>query len=360
MVVDPVCKMALDSSAAAATAVFEGETLYFCSPGCHRRFLADPRAYKPSSTVPQFEQGAESHMMAAGSQPLAVRPGALAASAGYGLLAAAGMLGFYFAVLTLVSGWEFTTEQFASYWGYVVALGLGFGVQIGLFAYLRKAIHAVPSGKVVAATGAASGAAMVSCCAHYLVNLLPVLGATGLVSLIGQYQRELFWFALAANLAGIVYIGRRVITFLHEGQTMHRSGPQYSILVLAALVAALPLFASAQTMPLAKQVNDEGQVVVAVTPLDLSAGASTWRFEVQLTTHVAPLDQDLVQVAVLSDANGHDEPPLAWDGDMPGGHHRKGILSFKPIIPLPDSVTLKIHQVGPVPERSFTWKLAQP
>jgi hypothetical protein len=291
---------------------------------------------------------------------LAVRPAALAISAGLGLLAATALLGFYFGVLTLLSGWEFTSGQFASYWGYIVALGVGFGVQVGLFTYLRKAVHAAASGKVVAATGATSGAAMISCCAHYLVNLLPVLGATGLVSLIGQYQRELFWFGLAANLAGIAYIGHRLVTLFHGDRAIHRGISGYSSLVLIAFIMAMPLVASAQTMPLPKQVNDEGQVVVAVTPLDLSTGANAWRFEVQLNTHVAPLDQDLVQVAVLSDSNGHDEPPLAWDGDMPGGHHRNGILSFKPISPLPDSVTLKIRQVGSVEERSFTWKLTNP
>jgi Cu+-exporting ATPase len=56
---------------------------------------------------------------------------------------------------------------------------------------------------------------MLSCCTHYLVNLLPVLGATGLVSFVGAYQVELFWFGIASNLAGIAYIGRRVVSFVH-------------------------------------------------------------------------------------------------------------------------------------------------
>ena len=62
------------------------------------------------------------------------------------------------------------------------------------------------------ATGTTSSVAMVSCCTHYLVNLLPVLGATGLMSIVGQYQIELFWFGIASNLAGIAYIGRRVVS----------------------------------------------------------------------------------------------------------------------------------------------------
>jgi len=69
------------------------------------------------------------------------------------------------------------------------------------------------AGEVVAVTGTISGVAMVSCCTHYLVNLLPALGTTAVVSLVGQYQVELFWFGLAANSAGIVFIGRRVAQF---------------------------------------------------------------------------------------------------------------------------------------------------
>jgi hypothetical protein len=40
---------------------------------------------------------------------------------------------------------------------------------------------------------------------------LPVLGATGLVALVAQYQIELFWVGLAFNLAGVLYIGRKVV-----------------------------------------------------------------------------------------------------------------------------------------------------
>ena len=136
-------------------------------------------------------------------------------AAGAGLTATAILLSVYFGVLTLVSGWSFTVQQFGAYWPFLVALAIGFGIQVSLFSYLRRAVHAEGSAKVMVTTGTTSGAAMVSCCTHYLVNLLPVLGATGLVSFVGQYQVELFWFGIASNLAGIGYIGRRIVSFAH-------------------------------------------------------------------------------------------------------------------------------------------------
>lgn len=130
----------------------------------------------------------------------------------FGVSAAIVLLTLYFIVLALVSGWAFTFQQFADFWYFVVALALGFGLQVALFVRLRHvARHDGRAGGAVAVSGGTSTAAMISCCAHYLVNVMPVLGATGLVALIAQYQTELFWVGLAFNLAGVAYIGRKLL-----------------------------------------------------------------------------------------------------------------------------------------------------
>ena len=45
MVTDPVCGMEIDSATAAASEEYEGKTYYFCSEGCHQRFVAAPEQY---------------------------------------------------------------------------------------------------------------------------------------------------------------------------------------------------------------------------------------------------------------------------------------------------------------------------
>jgi P-type Cu+ transporter len=45
MVTDPVCGMRIDDDDAAATAVHEGTTYYFCSQTCHDAFEDDPTSY---------------------------------------------------------------------------------------------------------------------------------------------------------------------------------------------------------------------------------------------------------------------------------------------------------------------------
>jgi len=142
------------------------------------------------------------------------RRGIVQRSVLFGALGALTLLGVYFLLLTAVSGWEFTASQFWDFWYFIVSLAAGFGIQLGLFTYLRNAVRGKGiSGKVVAVSGTTSTAAMISCCAHYLTNILPVLGAAGLVALVAQYQIELFWFGLASNLAGIFYMGNRVFKF---------------------------------------------------------------------------------------------------------------------------------------------------
>lgn len=135
-------------------------------------------------------------------------------SVAYGVAAMTALLGIYFVILAAVSGWEFTVSQFLDFWYFIVSLAAGFGIQIGLFTYLRNAVRGMDmSGRVVAVSGTTSTAAMISCCAHYLTNIIPVVGAAGAIALVAQYQIELFWFGLACNLAGIAYMGNRVAKF---------------------------------------------------------------------------------------------------------------------------------------------------
>ena len=143
------------------------------------------------------------------------------ANTGNAMLAGTGaalvLLGLYFGVLTLVSGWDFTLEQFLTYRYFVIALTAGFGVQVGLFVHLKALVQVARNqGVVLATSGTASTAAMVSCCTHYLANIAPIIGAAGLVTFATQYQVELYWAGLAFNAAGILYIASKVIQATNE------------------------------------------------------------------------------------------------------------------------------------------------
>ena len=44
-VIDPVCKMEIEDSAAVAQSQHEGHTYYFCAQGCKRAFDNEPGKY---------------------------------------------------------------------------------------------------------------------------------------------------------------------------------------------------------------------------------------------------------------------------------------------------------------------------
>lgn len=119
------------------------------------------------------------------------------------------LLGLYFLVVSLVSSWAFVVSQFALYWYYLLALSTGFGIQVGLFVYLRQ-LHRQSASRVLAVSGTTSTGAMLACCTHYLVTLIPILGVTGLVTFVAQYQVKLFWVGILANLAGVLYMTKLV------------------------------------------------------------------------------------------------------------------------------------------------------
>ncbi len=128
-----------------------------------------------------------------------------------GIIATLTLLAVYVIIVSLVSGWDFMLIQLQTYWYFVISLAIGFGIQVGLYSYLKSAV--TNTGKVLAVSGTTTTAAMISCCAHYLVNLLPILGTVGIITIISQYQVQLFWIGIGFNLIGIIYMVNRVINF---------------------------------------------------------------------------------------------------------------------------------------------------
>ena len=233
---DPVCGMAVAANSRYRH-VHDGQTYLFCSANCLARFQASPADYigAPEAQPPAAHSGAiytcpmhpEIRQSSPGTCPkcgMALEEAAAVSAATgiagplqYGAGASALMLAVYFGVVGLISGMDFALDQFARYWYFILLLASGFGIQVGLYTHLKHlAGRHGASGKMVAVSGTTSTAAMVSCCAHYLVNVLPVLGVTGFLVVVAEYQVELFWVGLAFNAAGITYILSKVVNASRE------------------------------------------------------------------------------------------------------------------------------------------------
>jgi hypothetical protein len=129
---------------------------------------------------------------------------------------------------------------------------------------------------------------------------------------------------------------------------------QLAIAMTVLTLWATPLVEAAE--PLTSVTNDAGGVRVVVKPKPVAAG-SVWEFEVTMDTHTKPLDSDLTKAAVIVDDGGRHYIPLAWQGDPPGGHHRKGVLRFSaPEEPI-KTFELQIEGLGGESKRTFQWTI---
>ena len=54
MASDPVCGMEFDPQTATHKIEYEGQTYYFCAPGCRKAFEAEPRKYLDPNYKPSM------------------------------------------------------------------------------------------------------------------------------------------------------------------------------------------------------------------------------------------------------------------------------------------------------------------
>lgn len=134
---------------------------------------------------------------------------------------------------------------------------------------------------------------------------------------------------------------------------------QKSTVILALVALALGSMISTQAqpannIPLTARTSDSGGVRIVVKPQVIASG-SPWTFDLTMDTHSKPLSEDLTKISVLVDDRGTRYAPLAWQGDAPGGHHRKGVLRFPAPSGQPKSFTLEIDGPGGAGKRVFRW-----
>lgn len=123
-------------------------------------------------------------------------------------------------------------------------------------------------------------------------------------------------------------------------------------------IAAAAFAAGAVAAPtLPTQTTSAGGVMVKAAPRAFSD--KTWEFEITFDTHSQDLSDDLMKAASLVAEGGGSVPPVAWQGDPPGGHHRKGVLRFNAMTPTPAGVELRIQRPGEPAPRAFRWQLKQ-
>ena len=290
-----------------------------------------------------------------------------------GFVAGAALLAVYALILGIAQGFSAALSTFFELWYLMVPLVVGFGVQVGLYSYVKHAARNMRKGTVVVSASVSTGS-MVACCVHHLADVLPLLGLSAAALFATRYQVPFLAAGILSNIFGILFMldlmqHQRLAPkkgFLGKLFRYDMKTVRDAVLVFAIIILALVFFfyysntnsasSNNRSINLMLQTNQENGVTIDVTPGKISSGQPL-TFEIRLTTHQGDLDYDLTKIAELRDSSGKTYLPLAWEGSPPGGHHRSGTLSFPPV-ERTDKITLVINGVYDVPERLFAWQLS--
>jgi YHS domain-containing protein len=358
---DPVCGMSVAKDDNSLHHEFKGIDYYFCSSHCLEAFTKNPTVYLS-------DQG---EISAATGNNRPVIFGAL----GIGVL-----LLIFFGIVTLANGsFSSALQEFKRIWYWIVILASGFGFQLGLFTYLKQRIAEKTTAVTaeVAASGTVSTGSMVACCAHGLVNVLPLVGVSAAAAFLATYQLPLILIGVFSNLVGItIMLG----IIQKHGLLPHNAFGKYvadhsmkkfrnGLIAVGVVVVALTFFSTAAqsatlseaakqdtVITLKAQTDDQKRVKVKVTPQEIRFGEPV-RFEITFDTHSVDLSFDPVEIAILEFGHGVLVRPDKWDGAAAGGHHRSGLLIFKSIPKDTKTLKLILRDVAGVPERTFVWNL---
>lgn len=123
-----------------------------------------------------------------------------------------------------------------------------------------------------------------------------------------------------------------------------------------AQTKSIPASIQPQQNKSASQENEGGNVTVIITPKNLKVGDNP-EFEVKFETHSVELNFDVSQVSKLYDDKGNILTMPSWEGNPPGGHHRKGILTFSSPLGEIEYVELTMLNIAGIKERKFKWRL---
>lgn len=107
--------------------------------------------------------------------------------------------------------------------------------------------------------------------------------------------------------------------------------------------------------------DQQGAVIVEVTPVNLDTTAESLQFSVVMNTHSVDLSMDLATLSTLTTDTGAVVRATLWDAPL-GGHHVSGTLIFpalkdgKSILEGASKLILTIVDVD-APVRVFEWEL---
>lgn len=222
---DPVCGMEVSGTGPSLQYVYEGDNYSFCSSHCLHAFKNNP-----ASILDKRKEKS---------------PKGKGKSIASGMVGAGSLVVIFFTIVTLSNGSVSSAlDELKRIWYWIVLLTGGFGLQLGLFVYLKNVVRERMAGATaeVAASGTISTGSMIACCSHALANILPILGISAAAAFLARYQLPLLLLGVFSNLVGLtIMLGlfQRHRLLSAEGIINHINMKTARIVVIVSGIAAI-------------------------------------------------------------------------------------------------------------------------
>lgn len=294
-----------------------------------------------------------------------------------GLIASISLSAIYFLFLLLIGGFEHAAGFITSLWYWLAIIIAGFGLQFGLYTYIRQRIKSRAATVEVSTSMGVSTGSMVACCLHLVVNLLPIVGISALTIILTTYQIPFILIGVFSNIIGAVYmisIIKKHKLYSEDSKIKNIFHLNFKFVIIAlffigiSTIAAVALTADVTTNKnigseeqsnennnLKEQTIESNKVTFSVTP-EINPGVSI-RLMVSMNTHSVDLNFDMLEISRLVDSDGDTFLPVEWQGPAAGGHHRSGTLIFSDIPEKLENLNFILSPGENFTELSFEWIL---
>ncbi len=129
---------------------------------------------------------------------------------GAGLMGAVMLMGVYLGIVSLAESPKHALSLFWEDKIFVIPIMIGFGIQVGLYTFLKTGAHLPASGAATATSGGMSTVAMVACCVHHVADVMPILGLTAAATFLANWKIPFMVVGLISNALGIAIMLRTI------------------------------------------------------------------------------------------------------------------------------------------------------
>lgn len=237
----------------------------------------------------------------------------------------------YTLLLILIGGVDHAVSFITELWLWLAFIITGFGVQLGLYFFIRQKMRSRKVSPGVKTTMGVSTGSMILCCIHLAVDLLPFAGLSAIALSLTSYQTSFLLLGVLSNITGVIIMLLKIRKhhLISDKSLFNKINPKKLIVTLTITgffsISGLAADEKKSFVGLPEKVVRDNRVVFSVKPeMDKNI-----RVYITMNTHSVNLDFDMMKAGYLMDGEGNKVKPVSWTGDRAGGHHRSGYLLFE-------------------------------